>query len=81
MQTKMLTETERNKDEVRSNNIANQSQNTSSTEPGWNQDGETRKAEEKQVSVEMVVKQKQHESSPRTEPNQLQDSPETKPAI
>ena len=49
-QTKLSIETERNKDSVRSNNIANQSQNSSSTEPGWNQDGrENRKSEEKQV--------------------------------
>ena len=80
-QTKLSIETERNKDKVQSNNIANQSQNSSSTEPGWNQDdGENRKSEEKQVLVEMVLEQNQAEST-RTEPNQLEDSPETKPAI
>ena len=75
-QIQMLTETKRSKGEVGSSQISNQSKNS---EPDGNQDPSKRKAEEK----EMVMKQQQqkHESSPKSESNQIQQPLETKPAI
>ena len=75
--TRLLTETKRNMVEVQSNQIANQRKNLSSTETERNR----LKKKEKQVSVEMKTKQQKDESCPRSEPNQLQEPLETKPAI
>ena len=83
-QTQMLTETERSKGDVASNEIG---QNSLSTKLDRNEEPAKTNVKEEKTSVQIVLKRKQqkqqhHQSSPNiTELNQLQDSPETKPAI
>ena len=80
-QTQMPTDTARSKDEVASNRIANQSQNSSLTEPDRNQEPAKTKTKENGTSLEMVLKKQKHQKSVNSELIQLQDSSETKPAI
>ena len=81
-QTQMLTETERSKCDVASNEIG---QKSLSTKLNRNEEPAQTNVKEEKTLVQIVLKQKQqqhhHQSSPNTELNQLQDSPETKPAI